>query len=140
MHVPKEIQVCCLRLHWYISRMLEVFFGFFFFLTTVLSQWDFSRGKFRSLSLGKASYDRVTLPNLQCMLGVFSVSMNHQTLTWTTGSLMCAQMFMHVIAHGGVQTQVREPALKIGSGRKIPGRTRESNLHQRRCEGPMFYQ
>ena len=31
--------------------------------------------------------------------GCFSVSIIHQTLTWTTGSLTCAQMLMHVILH-----------------------------------------
>ena len=44
---------------------------------------------------------------------------------------------MHAIAHGGVRTHVRESALKIG--RKIPRRTGESNLRQRRA-GPMLYQ
>ena len=38
--------------------------------TAVLYQWDFSHGKFGLLSPGKASCDRVTLPNLVCMLGV----------------------------------------------------------------------
>ena len=28
----------------------------------------------------------------------------HRTLTWTSGSLTCAQMLMHAIAHGGVRT------------------------------------
>ena len=36
--------------------------------------------------------------------GCFSVSKIHQTLTWTTGSLMCAQMLMHAVAQGGVGT------------------------------------
>ena len=36
--------------------------------------------------------------------GCFSVSKIHRTLTWTTGSLTCAQMLMHAIAHGGVPT------------------------------------
>ena len=36
--------------------------------------------------------------------GCFSVSIVHQTRTWTTGSLMSAEMVMHVIAHGSVQT------------------------------------
>ena len=47
-------------------------------------------------------------------------------------------MLMHAIAHGGVQTHVREFALKVDSGRKIPCRTGESNLPQRRA-GPMLY-
>ena len=38
--------------------------------TTVLSQWDFSYGKLGLSSLGKASYDKVALPNLRCLLGV----------------------------------------------------------------------
>ena len=42
-----------------------------FFFTTVLSQWDFSRGKFGLPSPGKASCNRVALPNLGCMLGCF---------------------------------------------------------------------
>ena len=32
------------------------------------------------------------------------VAIIHRALTWTTGSLTCAQMLMHAIAHGGVQT------------------------------------
>ena len=38
--------------------------------TAVLSEWDFSHWKFRLLFPGKASCDRVVLPNLLCMLGV----------------------------------------------------------------------
>ena len=37
----------------------------------------FSSGKFGLLFLGKASCDRVALPNLRCMLDVFSVSIIH---------------------------------------------------------------
>ena len=44
---------------------------------------------------------------------------------------------MHAIAHGGVRTRVRASALKVDSGRKIPCRTGESNLRQRR-DGPML--
>ena len=50
-------------------------------------------------------------------VGCFSLSIIHQTLTWTTESLMC----------------VTESALKVDSGRKIPCRTWESNLPQRRA-------
>ena len=49
-------------------------------------------------------------------------------------------MLVHAIAHGGVRTDVRESALKADSGKKkIPCRTGESNLRQRR-DGPMLYQ
>ena len=43
---------------------------FFLLFTTVLSPWDFSPEKFRLLTPGKASCDRVLLPPLQCTLGV----------------------------------------------------------------------
>ena len=79
---------------------------------------------------------RATHPTVHA--GYFSASMIHRTLTWTTGSLTCAQMLMRAIAHGGVRTHVRESALKVDSGRKIPCRTGESNLRQRR-DGPMLY-
>ena len=71
--------------------------------------------------------------------GYFSLSIIYRTLTWTTGSLTCAQVLTRGTAHKGVQTYVRESALKMDSGRKIPCRTRELNLHQRH-DGPMLYQ
>ena len=48
---------------------------------------------------------RATQPTVQA--GCFSVSAIHRTLTWTTGSLTCAQMLRHAIAHGGVRTPKR---------------------------------
>ena len=36
--------------------------------------------------------------------GCFSISIIRRTLTWTTGSLTCAQVLMHAFAHGGVRT------------------------------------
>ena len=80
---------------------------------------------------------RATQPTVH--VGCFCVSIIHRTRTWTTGSLTCAQMLMHAMARGGVRTHVRESALKVDSGRKIPCRTGESNLRQRRA-GPRFYQ
>ena len=78
---------------------------------------------------------RATKPTVH--VGCFSVSIIHRTLTWTTRSLTCAQMLMHAIAQGAVRTHVRESALEADSGRKIPCRTGESNLRQRR-DGPML--
>ena len=48
-------------------------------------------------------------------------------------------MLVHVIAHEGCSDTVGESALKVDSGRKIPCRTGESNLRQRRG-GPTLYQ
>ena len=42
-------------------------------------------------------------------------------------------MLKHAIAHEGCTDTVGESALKVDSGRKIPCRTGESNLPQRRA-------
>ena len=44
--------------------------------------------------------------------------------------LTCAQMLMRAIAHGGGTDTVRETALEVDSGRKIPWRTGDSNPRQ----------
>ena len=59
------------------SFALSLFFTWLF--TTVLSQWDFLHGKFGLPSPGKASCDRVALPNLRRMLGVLE-------FPWSTDS------------------------------------------------------
>ena len=65
---------------------------------------------------------RATQPTVHA--GCFSVFIIHRTLTWTTRSLTCAHMLMHANARGDVQTHVRESAVKVDSGRKIPCRPR----------------
>ena len=72
------------------------------------------------------------------LAGCFSVFIILRKLTWTTGSLTCAQMWMHAIAHGGYEHRKRV-CTEIDSGRKIPCRTEESNL-RRWSAGPMLYQ
>ena len=46
------------------------------------------------------------------------VAIIHWTLTWTTGSLSCALMLMHAIAHGCVQTPKKSLYWKLTLGRK----------------------
>ena len=48
-------------------------------------------------------------------------------------------MLMHAIAQEGCTDTIRESALKVDSGRKIPCHIGESNLPQRHA-GPMLYQ
>ena len=82
-------------LRFFFPLLFPIFFSLIFFyilFTIVLSQSDFSQGKFGLPSPGKANCDRVALPNLRFMLRAFRVSIIHRTLTWTTGSLTCAQM------------------------------------------------
>ena len=122
------------------DRQFTLLFFFFFvnnFFTTILSQMGFLPWEIRVAFLGESQLrdSGATQPTVHA--GCFNVSIIHRTLTWTTGSLTCAQMLMHTIAHGGVRTHVRGSALKVDSGRKIPCRTGESNLRQRR-DGPML--
>ena len=95
---------------------------FFFFLgggsTTVLSHWISPMGKIGLFYQGKASCDRVALPNLRCIPGVL-VYLIHRTLTWATGSITCTQLSVHAITHGGLRTHVRESALN-GDWEKNP--------------------
>ena len=49
----------------------------------------------------------------------FSVSVIHRTLTWTTGSLTCTQMSMHMIAHRGVWTPEESQCWKLTLGEKL---------------------
>ena len=114
-------------------------FFFFFFLTfyNCIVPMGFLPWEIRVAFPGESQLQQsgATQPSMHA--GCFSISIIHRTLTWTTGSLTCAQMLMHAVAHGGVQTHVKESALKADSGRKIPSRTGESNLRRRRA-GPML--
>ena len=49
---------------------------------------------------------------------------------WCSGSLTCADMLLHAIAHGGCSDTVRQSALEADSGRKISCRTGDSNPQQ----------
>ena len=109
------------------------------FLTTGLSHWIFLPWEIRVVFPGENQVRQSRATQSTVHSGYFSASLIHRTLTWTAGSLTCAQMLMDAIVHGGVRTHVRESAPKVDSGRKIPCRTGESNLRQRRA-GPMLYQ
>ena len=62
---------------------------------------------------GESQLRQSRATQLAVQAGCFSVSTIHRTLTWATGSLTCAQMLMHAMAHGDVRTHVRECALKV---------------------------
>ena len=110
------------------------FFHFFFYsLFTAAS----SRPNGISPMGNSGCFPRGKLAATESRYPSYCARWGHRTPTWTMGSLTCAQMLMHAIAHGGVRTHVRESALKVDSGRKIPCRTGESNLRQRRA-GPML--
>ena len=106
------------------------------FFTTVLSHWDICNGEFGLLSPGKANCDRVALPNLWCMLIVLvfynppNANMDYRIFN--------LQVDVVCDCTRGCADTVRESALKVDSGRKIPC-TGHSNLRQWRA-GPTLYQ
>ena len=106
--------------------------------TTVVSKWDSSHGTFGLLSPGKASYDRVELPNLRCMLGVFGVSIIQRTLTWTDRIFNVRTDVNACDCTRGCTDTVRESALKVDSGGKIPCHTGESNLRRQRARPTLY--
>ena len=55
---------------WGMEPSLSIYIELFYF-TTRLSPWDFFHGRFSSLSLTEASYDRGVLSKLQCFLCFF---------------------------------------------------------------------
>ena len=87
-------------------------------------------------SWGKPAVTELPYP-AHCKCWVFSDSIINRILTWTTVSLMCAQMLMHAIAHEDTE---RESALKVDCGKKIPRHTGEPNLRSpgRRVGGGFF--
>ena len=117
---------------------MMVFYSSFFFLNCIVPM-GFLPWEIRVAFPGESQLrqSRATQPTVHA--GYFSVSIIHRTLTWTTGSVTCVQMSMLAIAHGDVRTYVKESALKVDSGRKIPRRIGESNLRERR-DGPILYQ
>ena len=116
---------------------------FFFSLYTVLSHLDFSHGKFVLRSPlppppgeSQLRQSRATQPTVHA--GCLSVSIIHRTLD-TDYTIFNVRADVNACdCTQGCTDTVRESALKVDSGRKIPCHTRESNLPQRRA-GPTFY-
>ena len=107
-----------------------------FFFLTVLSQRGFSLGN--SFPPPTESQLRQNCTAQSTMHSrCFTVFIIRRTLTSTTGSLKCVQMFIHAIAlcAQGCNSVCGESY----SGRKFPCRTGKSNLRQQRA-GPALYQ
>ena len=112
-------------------------FLFNFFLHVITS--FIPCGKFGSPYLDKATAAaRAALPIPSRECGIF-VSPNEWYGCQCLGSLKCAQMLKHAIAHEGCTDTVRESALKFDSGEKNPCRTSKPNLCQR-CASLTLYQ
>ena len=112
--------------------------GDHFFLNNCIVPMEFLPWENGWPSPGKASSDSVALPNLWCMLGALcfhnppSFDMDYGIFNVRTDVHACDCTW-------GCTDTVRESALKVDSGRKIPCRTEESPLRRRRA-GPMLYQ
>ena len=116
------------------------FFFFFFFSSSFLFCslfWGWVGGvtslipcgELRSLYLYTASATSkaaLPIPTIVCSM---LVCRNYRVGCQYWGFVACAQMLMHGNAHRGCRNAARESALKVGSGRKLHGHSRESNMH-----------
>ena len=117
-------------------------FSSFFFLTTVLSQWNFPHGKKIQVALPGESQlpqshaTQTTLAAVHAMCLCFHNPLDSDkdygifNMCTDVNACYCTQAQMGTL---------RECALKVDFGRKIPCCTRESNLCRRHA-GPMLYQ
>ena len=132
IHIQMLVILCTMRsFPWdfkYYSRTLrkEPFFFLNTFFYNCIVQMGFLPWKIQVAFPGKSQLQQGHAIQPRVHARCSSVSIIHRTLTWTTGSLTCAQMETH--ARGCMDT-ARESALKVDSGRKIPCHTTESNLH-----------
>ena len=117
---------------------LSFFFSFFFslFFLALNSSLAGNSGRLTWVRLQQPQEQRYPFLTVR---SVFSCLHTRVWLRCVGFFLTCTQMLKHAIAHEGCTDTVRESALKVDSGRKIPCRTGESNLPQRRAD-PTLYQ
>ena len=96
--------------------------------STVLSHFGLHPWEFRLPFPGKASCDRVELPNLRCMLDVFLCFHNLPNSDMDYGIFNVRTDVNACDRTRGCTDTVRESAMKVVSGRKIPCCTGEWNL------------
>ena len=91
-----------------------------FLFTTISFHWDFSHGKFGSLSLWKSRCDRVVLLNLRCMLGVL-VFVQSTELWHVLHDLSHTYVnFLHAYTHGSsVYSLIRRTFCRVENLHKI---------------------
>ena len=118
---------------------VAMYFTFtFYFFTAVLSEWDFSHRIRGCLPQGKPAATESRYPTygacwvFECFHNPSNSDMDYRIFNVRTDVNACD------CARECTDT-VRESALKVDRGRKIPCRTGESNLRRRRV-GPMLYQ
>ena len=113
------------------ASLFFFFFSFFFFKF----YFRFSLSLVGNWGIGVAFSGKVQQPQEQRypFLSVCAVVSCVQTIVCgcqCLGFLTCAQLLMHAIAQGSYTDTVRESALGVNSGRKIPWRTGDWNPRQ----------
>ena len=102
---------------WY-RLILYIFFFFTFSFHNCIVPVGFSPWEIRVAFPGESQLQQSCTTRPTVHTGCFSVSIIHWTLTWTTGSLMCAQTLMHMIARGGIRTPWESLHWKFTLGEK----------------------
>ena len=128
-----------LRSHFHVVTLLSsvLFLFYFYFSYNFIVPLGFIPWKIRVAFPGESQLRQIRATQPTVHAGRFSVSIIHRTLTWTTGSNVRTDVDACGCTLGCTDT-VKESALKADAEKKIPRRTGESNLPQRRA-GPMLY-
>ena len=92
------------KLWWTSTKRLVFLFFYFFYFYNCIVPMGFLPWEIRVAFPGESQRRQIRATQPRVHAGYFSVSIIHRTLTWTMGSLTCAQMQRYAIAHGGVRT------------------------------------
>ena len=133
--------------NWAILKIAKTyFFHFTYFLLSTfyncIVQVRFLPWEIRVAFPGESQLwqSRATQPTVHA--GCFSISIIHQTLTWTTGSLTCTKMLMHAIAHGVYGHMQESLPWKLSLGEKslaAPGNWTCVSSMTVRCSNQLSY-
>ena len=80
-------------------RFVQVFTYSYIYFYNCVVPLGFLQRQIRVAFPGESQLRQSRATQLRVHAGCFSVSIIHRTLTWTTGTLRCAQMLMHAVAH-----------------------------------------
>ena len=135
--ISNSIHYCVERIISYSLLFTLIFTFLLFFLTTVLSRGISPIGNSGCFPRGKPAATESRFPTFcacwvfQCFFHQTNSDMDYGIFNVPTDVNACTR------TRGRTDTLI-ESALKVDSGRKIPCRTAESNLRQRRA-GPTLY-
>ena len=87
-----------------VSQEVHIFKKLFHLFYNCVVSMEFLHGKIRVAITWESKLQQSSATQLVMHARCVHIFIIHRSLTWTTGSLTCAQELMHAIAHVGVRT------------------------------------